>query len=70
MKIKFGRRALFFSILTLITILTWIGFEVYRTAIKTTIPKVAQEQMKSLNPKINLETIESLKSNLSFTEEK
>lgn len=68
MKPKLGKEALIIAIMTLITILTWIGLEVYRTVVKTTIPEVTQEQMAPLNPKIKTETIDSLKANLSFSE--
>ncbi|MGB9707671.1 MAG: hypothetical protein ACPL1D_02885 [Microgenomates group bacterium] len=66
---KLGKDALIFSVITLITVLTWIGFEIYFVATKTTIPKVTQEQMAPLNPKIKKETIEQLKANLWFSEE-
>lgn len=66
---KLGKNILILSIMTLITVLTWIGFEVYRVATKTTIPKVTQEQLTPLNPKIKKETIEKLKTNISFSEE-
>ena len=55
--------------MTLLTVLTWIGFEIYRTATKTTIPRVTQEQMKPLDPKIKKEVIEKLRKNLWFSEE-
>jgi len=66
---KLGKDALIFSVLTLITVLTWIGFEVYRTATKTTIPEVTQRQMAPLEPKIKKETINQLRENLWFAEE-
>jgi len=66
---KFDKNALFFSILTLITVLTWTGVEIYLTATKTTIPKVTQEQMAPLDSKIKEEVIESLKVNFWLSEE-
>lgn len=68
-KFKLGKDALIFSILTLITVLTWVAFEVYRASVKITIPKVTQEQMISLNPTVNTNTIENLKTRLSLSEE-
>lgn len=65
---KLGREALILSILTLITVITWIGYEVYYAATKTTIPKVTQEQLTPLNPKLKKEIIEDLKSNLWYGE--
>lgn len=67
--LKLGKNALMTSILTLITVLTWIGLEVYETATKTTIPKVTQEQMLPLNPVLKTDIIEALKNNLSFSVE-
>lgn len=68
-KFKLGRDALILSIMTLITVLTWIAFEVYRIAMETTLPKITQQQMIVLSPKIRTDILESLKTNLSFTEE-
>jgi hypothetical protein len=66
---KLGKDALILSIMTLITVLTWIIFEVYRTATKTTIPKVTQEQMAPLNSQIKKEIIEKLKENIWLSPE-
>jgi len=68
-KFKMGKDALILSIMTLIAVLTWIGFDVYRAATESTIPKVTREQMKSLNPEIKRSVIDSLKGNLSFSQE-
>jgi len=68
-EIKFGKNALIFSILTLFTVITWIVVEVYFTFKKMTIPKVTQEQMAPLDPKIKKEIIETLKENLWLSEE-
>jgi len=66
---KLGKNALVLSIMTLITVLTWIAFEVYLTATKTTIPKVTQEQMAPIDPQLKRETIEKLKENAWLSEE-
>jgi len=66
---KLGKNALVLSIMTLITVLVWITFEVYRTVTKTTIPKVTQEQMAPLNPKIKKEVIEKIKENIWLSPE-
>jgi hypothetical protein len=68
-ELKLGKNALILSIMTLITVLVWIAFEVYRTATKTTIPKVTQEQMAPLNPQIKKEVIEKIKENIWFSAE-
>lgn len=51
--------------MTLITIITWLIFDVYRTSKKTTITETTKEQMKLLNPEINREIIDSLKNSIS-----
>lgn len=68
-KFKMGKDALILSIMTLITILTWVSFDVYRAATETTITKATQEQMKSLNPEIKRFVIDSLKNNLWIPQE-
>jgi len=66
---KLGKDALILSVTTLITVLCWIAFEVYRTATTTTIPKVTQQQMAPLDPRIKRETIEKIKENIWLSEE-
>lgn len=62
---KLGKDALILAIMTLITIITWLAFDVYRTSKKTTIAETTKEQMRILDPKINKEIIDSLKNDLS-----
>lgn len=69
MKKKIDRDILFLSILTLITVLTWIAFDVYKALTKYTIPHVLEEQMQSFNPKIDRAKIEKLKERLTIPEE-
>ena len=66
---KKNRDILVLSILTLITVLTWIAFDVYKALTKTTIPKVLEEQMRPLEPRIDRAKIEKLKERLSISEE-
>lgn len=66
---KLGRDALVLAIMTLITAMTWVGLEVYRVSVKTTIPKITQEQMQVLSPSLDTKAIEDLKANLSFSDE-
>lgn len=68
-KFKLGKDALILAIITLLAILTWVGFAVWEAATKTTITKVTREQMLSLNPKIKTEVVDSIKSGLFFSEE-
>jgi len=66
---RLGKEALILAIMTLITAMTWVGLEVYRVSIKTTIPKITQEQMRSLDPSLDTKVIEDLKADLSFSDE-
>jgi len=47
-KFKLSRDILVLTIISLITILTWVGFEVWLAATKTTITKVTKEQLAPL----------------------
>ena len=66
---RLGKDALILAIMTLITAMTWVGLEVYRVSIKTTIPKITQEQMRSLDPSLDTKVIKDLKADLSFSDE-
>jgi len=68
-KLQLGKDALIIAILTLITVLTWVGLDVYRTLTKTEIPQILQRQIAPLNPKIPVTTMEGLEPRLSFTQE-
>lgn len=68
-KLQLGKDALIISILTLITVLTWIGVDLYRALTKTEIPRVLQEQTAPLDPKISVTTLEGLEPRISFTQE-
>lgn len=52
-QLKLGKNALVLSIMTLLTVFTWIGFEVYRTYTQPTVPKIIKELIQPLNPTIN-----------------
>lgn len=61
-KLQLGKDTLILAILTLITSLTWISLEVYWALTKTEIPRVLKEQISPLDPKIDWETVEELKT--------
>ena len=69
MKKKTNREALILSILTFITVLTWIAFDVYKALTKYNLPKILEEQMRPLEPRIDRLKIENLKKRLTITEE-
>jgi len=51
-------------ILTLITIVTWVIFQVITLATSSTIPTPTQKQMESLDPNLDKATLEDLKGRL------
>lgn len=59
-KFQLGKDALIISILTLVTALAWIGFEVYRALTRSEVPQVLQRQIAPLSPKIDQETLQIL----------
>jgi len=69
MKGKINRDLFYVSILTLLTVLTWIAFDVYQALTQYTLPKVLQEQMRPLTPKINQAKIKKLEERMSIPEE-
>jgi hypothetical protein len=68
-KFKLGKDILILTIITLVTVLSWVSLEVWTVAHQTTVTKITQEQIAPLNPKINTEIIESLKSKLTLSTE-
>lgn len=68
-KDKLSRDILILSILTVITVFTWIGLEVYRALTKTEIPTVLKRQIEPLNPVIKKDIFEDLKSRSFFSVE-
>lgn len=68
-KFQLGKKALFLTILSFITVSTWVGFEVYQASNKTTITKVTKKQMAPINPNIKTKIIERIDENLSFPQE-
>jgi len=69
-KKKNKQRILILTITTFFTVVCWVGFSVYRTNKKTTIPKVLEEQLEPLHPEINQELLQSLQSRNAISEEK
>lgn len=68
-KFQLGKDILSLIIFTLFTVLTWVTFEVWVSATKSTIPKTTKEQMAALNPKISKEILEFLKTKITLSEE-
>ena len=68
-KSRLGKEALTLSIMTVVTVVLWIAFDVYHAATKATKTKVTAEQLAPLDSRLNKETITNLKESLYFTEE-
>ena len=60
-KQHFNKDILTLSILTMFTVFTWIGFSIYRTFRKPLMLKIPPEQLKSLNPDLDKQILNSLK---------
>jgi ABC-type bacteriocin/lantibiotic exporter with double-glycine peptidase domain len=63
MKRKKRNKELFnIAVLTLITVVTWIGFDIYRTLNKKSKVQVAKSQLESINSRFDIETIKKVKA--------
>lgn len=63
-----SRKDLFLlSILTLITAIGWIVFDIYHASVDTTIPPEIEEQLTPITPTFERKVVESLK-NRQFVE--
>ena len=56
-----NRQILFLSLLTFLTVLAWIGFDVYHVVTTSTIKAIDQEMIRPLDPKFDTNTILELK---------
>jgi len=66
---KFGKNILILSITTLITVVVWVGYEVYSAYTQTTVPKIIRELIKPLSPNIDEATIEDIQEKYQIPEE-
>lgn len=69
MKSKKHPRVLTLSILTTLTVLTWVAFEVWHSFTKQPTPQVDSKTLKALDPKLDTETLTKLESKLHFPDE-
>lgn len=56
-----NRQILFLSLLTFLTVLAWIGFDVYHVLTTSTVKAIDQEMIRVLEPKFDTNTILELK---------
>jgi len=59
-RVKLGKDMLLISIMTLLTVSTWILLEVYHLAQQNTIPAVTQQQMRPLSPNLKSGALETI----------
>jgi len=59
-KKRISQETLNLAILTLITILVWAGFDIYRAYTKTTVKPDVRSQLTPLDPKLDTEIIRNL----------
>lgn len=48
--------------LTLITIVIWVGFQIFKITTSTTIPAPTQEQIEKLDPNLDTSVLDDLKT--------
>lgn len=63
-KTKVSRDLLIISILTFITILTWVVMDVYRNLTQKQIPEVLEKQLLPLNSEIETKVFDQLENRL------
>lgn len=64
-----GQNLVGFMIFTLITVMAWIGFDVYRTLNKKTLPSISEEEVKPFDPVLDTSVAVILKERFSPSEE-
>lgn len=64
-----NRDLLKLAILTLITVMTWAGFDIYRAFHQVEIPQVLKRQIQPLNPQLDKKILEDLQEREFITRE-
>lgn len=57
---NFKRDLFYLSIMSLLTVLTWLGFDVYRAYRRVQIPQVLKKQIQPLDPNLDTQVLSSL----------
>ncbi|PIS09307.1 hypothetical protein COT75_02260 [Candidatus Beckwithbacteria bacterium CG10_big_fil_rev_8_21_14_0_10_34_10] len=63
-----GKGLLNLVVLTTLAFLTWVGFDIYRSSKKSSIPADIKKQIEPLDPNFDLKTLESLKERKQIKE--
>lgn len=66
---KLSRELLLLTILTVISVFTWISLDVYRALTHPPAPKVSAAQLAPLNPKLDTKVLEDLSQKANFNKE-
>jgi hypothetical protein len=56
------------GLISLVSAVIWIGFDLYRAYSQTSVPKVLQQQLRPLNPSINIEQLSQLEKRIRLSE--
>lgn len=64
---KVAKQLLTIAIASVITVMVWIGFDVYREATRVNIPKIPPEQLAPLAPRIDNKIFETLNKRAMYT---
>lgn len=59
-KNKTDRDIVLMLVMTLITLVSWLGFEVYRAYVIKPVPDVLAKQLMELNPSLDTVTLDEL----------
>jgi hypothetical protein len=57
---------LLIGIFSLLAVGSWVSFDIYRAIVKTTVPKVLQNQLQPLNPEIDSNLVNSLRNRKKY----
>jgi hypothetical protein len=63
------RDLLLVSILTFLTVLSWVAFEIAKTVKTTTVQAPVQQIIKPLNPTLDTAILDTLEKRISVTNE-
>lgn len=61
---KIPRDLFLFSIMTVLTVFTWLTLDAYRSWKKKDLPEVLQQQIEPLNPQLDTQVLNSLSSRI------
>lgn len=61
-KNKTDRQVVVVLVMTLITLVAWVGFEVYRAYTLVNIPSVSDKLLQKLSPTLDISALEKIES--------